>query len=333
MMKANISLHILLAILLASLFSSCYHEVDLSDYRDEDGKNLLTINSMVCSDSLVAVTATQTYFFSDTHNERSYVKGLDISLLVNNQVKETLAYDLSRNLYVSTTKVNEGDTVKIITSFNNKDISATDIVPLKAELSDITVERRGPLAIYSNYDFVFTYRLTFTDNPNEENYYFLQWDEVARSKDVAMGERDFTHELVFQRLADQIHGTLPGWTPYSPYGLPFSDRGINGEMHTLILEEIIQAGYGTGNYVWKQSQMKRNFKLYSISKPYYDYLVSVLVNQTNDKGIQGGMIDLGIADPVKVYSNISGGVGIMGCYTISETEIDVIKIIGPFPEK
>lgn len=333
MMKANISLHILLAILLASLFSSCYHEVDLSDYRDEDGKNLLTINSIVCSDSLVAVAATQTYFFSDTHNERSYVKGLDISLLVNNQVKETLAYDLSRNLYVSTTKVNEGDTVKITTSFNNKDISATDIVPFKAELSDITVERRGPLAIYSNYDFVFTYRLTFTDNPNEENYYFLQWDEVARSKDVAMGERDFTHELVFQRLADQIHGTLPGWTPYNPYGLPFSDRGINGEKHTLILEEIIQAGYGTGNYVWKQSQMKRNFKLYSISKPYYDYLISVLVNQTNDKGIQGGMIDLGIADPVKVYSNISGGVGIMGCYTISETEIDVIKIIGSFPEK
>lgn len=330
-MKGYKYLHILFVMLLASFFTSCYHEVDLSEYRDEDGKNLLTINSLVCPDSLVAVAATRTYFFSDTHNERNYVKGLDISFMVNNQERETLLYDTSRNLYVSATKVKEGDALKIITSFDNMEVSATDVVPYKSELSDITVERRGPVAIYSNYDFVFTYRLTFTDNPNEDNYYFLQWDEVDRGKDVAMGERDFTHELVFQKLADQIHGTLPGWTPYSPYGLPFSDRGINGEKHTLFLEEIVQAA--NGNPAWNKSQMKRKFKLFSISKPYYDYLVSVLVNQTNDKGIQGGMIDLGIADPVKVYSNISGGIGIIGCYTTSETEIDVIKITGPFPEK
>lgn len=324
-------LHILLAMLLASFFTSCFHEVDLSDYRDDDGKNLLTINSLVCPDSLVAVAATRTYFFSDTHNERNYVKGLEICLMVNNQERETLAYDTYRNLSVSATKVNEGDTLRIITFFDNKEVSATDVVPFKAVLSGITVERRGPIAIYSNYDFVFTYRLTFTDNPYEDNYYFLQWDEVDRGKDVAMGERDFTRELVFQKLADQIHGTLPGWTPYSPYGLPFSDRGINGEKHTLILEEIVQAA--NGNPVWKKSQMKRRFKLFSVSKPYYDYLVSVLVNQTNDKGIQGGMIDLGMADPVKVYSNISGGIDIMGCYTTSETELDVFKITGPFPEK
>ena len=47
--------------------------------------------------------------------------------------------------------------------------------------------------------------------------------------------------------------------------------------------------------------MKRGFRLYAISKAYYDYLVSVLINQTGDKGLQGGMIDLGIADPVKVF--------------------------------
>ena len=58
-----------------------------------------------------------------------------------------------------------------------------------------------------------------------------------------------------------------------------------------------------------------------------------MINDTDDKGIQGGMIDLGIADPVKVYSNIINGVGILGCYSTSETEIDVIKEIGPIPEK
>lgn len=126
---------------LASFFTSCFHEVDLSDYRDDDGKNLLTINSLVCPDSLVAVAATRTYFFSDTHNERNYVKGLEICLMVNNQERETLAYDTYRNLYVSATKVNEGDTLRIITFFDNKEVSATDVVPFKAVLSGITVER------------------------------------------------------------------------------------------------------------------------------------------------------------------------------------------------
>ena len=321
----------IVTLLLASIFTSCYHEVDLSDYKDEDGKNLLTLNSIVCPDSVVAVSATRTYFFSDTHNERNFVKGLKMSLCINGEEKELMSYDNSRNLYVSVSKANEGDEIGISTTFENKEVKTADIIPYKCELSDITVERRGPVAIYSNCDFVFTYRLTFTDNPDEENYYFLQWDEVDRGKDVAMGERDFTHELVFQKLADQIHGTLPGWTPYSPYGLPFSDKDINGTKHTLVLEEIVQAA--NGSPAWKKTQMKRNFKLYSISKPYYDYLVSVLVNQTNDKGIQGGMIDLGIADPVKVYSNIIGGIGILGCYTKSESEIDVIKITGSFPEK
>lgn len=79
--------------------------------------------------------------------------------------------------------------------------------------------------------------------------------------------------------------------------------------------------------------MKRRFQLFTISKPYYDYLVSVLCNQANDKGLQGGVIDLGIAEPVKVYSNINNGVGIFGCYDTDIAEIDVMRIDGSFPEK
>lgn len=312
-------------------FSSCYHEVNLKDYRTEDGENLLTLNSLVCPDSSIAVAATRTYFFSDVHNDRSFVKGLNITLTVNGEAKGTMTYDNARNLYSHDIKPIAGDRIGLRTSWDDKNVNSEDIVPTKCRIEDIDVERRGPVAIYSNYDFVFTYRLTFTDNVNENNYYFLQWDEVDRIKDVRMGERDFTHELVFRKLADQIHGILPGWTPYSPYGLPFSDEGINGATHTLTVEEIVQANSGTP--AWKKSQMKRRFQLFTISKPYYDYLVSVLCNQTNDKGLQGGMIDLGIAEPVKVYSNINNGVGILGCYNTDIAEIDAIKIVGSFPEK
>jgi len=310
--------------------TSCYQEVDMNEYRTEDGENLLTLNSLVCPDSTVAVSATRTYFFSDVHNERDYVKGLDIELTVNGEPKEMMKYDNSRNLYMSDYRPSAEDRIKISTSWGGKIVSSEDVVPEKCKILDIDVERRGPIAVYYSNDFVFTYHLTFADDASEDNYYFLQWDAAERGVGVSMGERDFTHELVFRKLADQIHGTLPGWTPYSPYGLPFSDEGINGETHTLTVEEIVQEQFAFP--LWKYSQMKRRFQLFSISKPYYDYLVSVLCNQTDDKGLQGGMIDLGIAEPIKVYSNINNGIGILGCYDTDDVVIDVFEIVGKFPK-
>lgn len=323
--------NLLFSALLALLTTSCYHELDLDDFKNNEGKNLLTLNSLICPDSVIAVSATRPYFFSDKHNERTYIKGLNILLSINGQECETLTYNESRHLYLSTIKPKQGDIVKVSTVFNDKLVEAYDTIPYRVSLLDIDVKRRGPLAIYTDRDFVFTYSITFDDPTNETNYYFLQWNEVDAQRDVMMGERDFTHELVFQALANDIHETLPGWKPYCAYGLPFSDRGINGQRHTLVLEETVQADRYSGG--WRKPEMKRNFKLYAISKQYYQYLVSVLVNQTDDRGLQGGMIDLGIADPIKIYSNISGGIGILAGYTISQKTINVFDSVGEIPRQ
>lgn len=318
-------------LLLHFLLTSCYKELDMSDYRDNNGESLLTINSLVTPDSTIQLMATRTYFFSDVHNERSYVKDLDIEVLVNSNMAGTLTYNAESNLYESVIKPSSGDKVTLRTKFLGKNVETTDTIPTPVPIESITVSRKGPVSIYTNSDFVFTYNITFTDPAGEENYYFLQWDEVDRSKDIPMGERDFTHEFVFQQLASRIHSTLPDWEPYSPYGLPFSDKGLEGERHTIVVDEIVQMA--EGSYLWKLTQMKRRFKLYTISKPYYNYLVSVLINQTDDKGLEGGMIDLGMADPVKIYSNIDGGVGILGCYTTAEKDVDPLETVGSFPHE
>lgn len=312
------------------VLASCYHEVDMDGYKDDNGGTTLTINSLITPDSTIQLMATKTYFFSDVHDERTYVKDLDIDVTLNLEPKGNMTYDANSNLYESGIKVSAGDEVRIHTRYLDRDVEATDTVPFMVPIEDVSVSRQGPVGIYTNNNFVFTYNISFIDPTGEDNYYFLQWNEVERGKDVTMGERDFTHEFVFQQLANQIHSTLPGWEPYCPYGLPFSDKGIEGEQHTLVLKEIVQMYDGSTS--WRNTQMKRLFKLYTISKSYYDYLVSVLINQTDDKGLEGGMIDLGIADPIKVFSNINGGVGILGCYTTSQIEIDVFEIVGPFPQ-
>lgn len=317
----------ILATLLIFVLASCYREQDLDQYRNDELSNMLTLNSLVSADSTVQVAATKPYFFSDVHKGRTFVTDLDIAVGINGEEKEHITYDADRHLYVSNTKVLPGESVTVSTRYRDKTVTATDVMPEPVVIEGITVSRQGPMQIYTDADCVVYYNLTFTDKPGD-SYYFLQWDNADGLRGFSMGERNFTHEYVFQQLANQIHSTLPGWEPYSPYGLPFSDKGFDGQKRTIEVREIIQLSAGT----WRQKRMARKFWLYTISKPYYDYLVSSIINRTDDKGIQGGLFDLGLADPVKIFSNVDGGVGIVGCYTSDSQTIDVIKEIGPFPK-
>lgn len=310
--------------------TGCYQDIDLDRYKGQNGEHLLTINSIVNPDSTVAAAATRTYFFSDIHNERNYVGDLDIRLLINGTERETLEFDSKSKLYRSTVKPRSNDIVELRTAFGDSIVSCSDIVPEAVRIESVKVSRKGPLAIYSDRDYIFTYDITFTDPVGKDNYYFLHYDADDWHTDFRIGEKDYTYEYVFQRLANLINSNIPGWVPYSPYGLPFTDQGIEGKTHTLTVMETIQGGRAFD--LTKVSRMNRRFKLFSISEDYYRYLLSVLYNDTDFDGLHGGMIDLGITEPMKYFSNIHGGIGIFAAYSLDDAVVDVIDAVGRFPK-
>lgn len=328
-MKTNI-LHKLSLAALPMLLTGCYQDIDLDKYKENNGEHLLTINSIINPDSMIAVAATRTYFFQEVHNERSYVKGLDIDIYVNGENRGKMGYDSKSQMYVSDIKPVERDEISLHTMYGDTIVTATDIVPEKVRIESVTVSRQGPLAIYTDRDYIFTYNITFTDPIGKDNFYFLQYDTTDWRHGLMMGERDFTYEYVFQQLARHINANVPGWMPYSPDGLPFSDYGIEGETHTLIVKEIVQGG--SGRDLSKVTEMNRRFKLFSISKDYYEYLLSVIYNDSDSEGLHGGMIDLGVTEPIKYFSNISGGVGIFAAYSLDEVDLDVMNSTGKFPK-
>lgn len=323
-------INMLLPLMLPLFTTSCYQDIDLDGYREQNGENLLTINSIINPDSTISVAATRTYFFSDIHNERSYIEDLDIERYLNGKSVGEMTFDKTSYMYISDIKPAECDNVEIRTSYKDSLVSAADIVPKKVGIESVSVSRQGPLSIYTDRDYVFTYNITFTDPVGEDNFYFLQYDASDWRKGVGMGERDFTYEYVFQQLARHINANVPGWEPYSPDGLPFSDHGIEGKKHTLMVKEIVQGG--NGRDLTSYSEMNRRFKLFSISRDYYNYLLSVIYNDSESEGLHGGMIDLGITEPIKYFSNINGGIGIVAAYTLDETEVDVMNIVGRFPK-
>ena len=320
-------LHIIFSSIVLVSLTGCYQDIDLGKYKEQDGEHLLTINSIVNPDSIVAASATRTFFYSDSHGGKDYVKDLQLTLLVNGVEKGLMRYNTTTNLYESYYQPKENDIIELRTEYFGKVVECSDTIPSKVKIESIEIERQGPMHIYFDNDYIITYKITFSDPIGKDNYYFLKYDDVLSGKNLSMGERDYTYEYVFQQLANHINAVVPGWEPYSPSGLPFSDYGINGTTHTLIVKEIVSSYRPLSGW----SEMKRKITLYSISKSYYLYLISRLYNNTENSGLHGGMIDMGVTEPIKYYSNIQGGVGILGGYSLDETEIDVIQIIGRFP--
>lgn len=314
----------LFVLILMMTMSACYHEIDMNRYREDEGQNLIVLNSLCNPDSVVQVSATHTFFFSDVHTDPVYISDLQMDVSIDGEIFERMAYDGQRNLYQSSIKPKEGGKIHVV-AYHPKlmaRIEATDIIPYRVNIERIASLRQGPVHVYSDEDYIFTYRITFTDTPDQPNYYFLQYDTPDEHSPYRMGERDFTYEYVFQQLAREVSDGIFEWTPYSYTGLPFSDKGIEGKKHTLVVREILQNPNGFDHW----TEMPRRFCLYSISKNYYDYIVSVLRNSTSDNGLQGGLIDLGLSEPGRVFSNIIGGTGILGSYVRDEKVVDVFQL-------
>ncbi len=318
---------IFILISISSALSSCYHEINLDKYKDEEGKDILTLNSIITPDSVIAVSATKTFFFSDKHTESIAVSDLDIQLLINGDNVGVLEYDPSRKLYMSHIKPNAEDIVEISTVYMNEKVYAKESVPKDVPIENIMVKLRGPFSDeFSQKYYSFTYEITFSDNSDEQNYYFFWFNDCRNRKEpwksTNLGSIDYSHSIVFQKLKDYMGAAAPSSLMRHYTGLPFSDAGINGDRHTLtVIEDVMVDGIS--------SEMIRDFKLFAINKAYYDYIVGNLIYIESIDDSPSGMFDLGLADPIRTFSNIHNGIGVFGCYTLSQKQLDVLPLVFP----
>lgn len=322
--------------ILLLLLTSCYDEIDLSKYGRQEGLDKLTLNAVVNEDSTIKVFASRPFYYTSNHTKPDVVENLSINLIVNGNKMGMMTYNKDTQRYESNVKPKQGDRIQLQTSYNGQLVQVEDSVPEVVKIEKVTASRQGPMHIYEDYDYRVNYHITFTDKAGEANYYFLRYDAYTPDTlspnkwNLYMGECNYEREFVFTQLANQVNATIPGWEPYSPYGLPFSDYGIDGKTYTLNVGEIIQnSSEDSGPYA---DCMFRKFTLYSISKAYYNFLVSQLGTKMSS-GIQGGLIDVGLVEPQRYYSNVEGGLGIMGCYTENSIIINVFTQTGDFSRK
>lgn len=293
------------------LTASCYSDIDMEKYREEAQ---VTINCIANSDTTVTADVCRTWFFADNHASEDIME-LDVTVYVDGIPVETMTYHGDK--YLSNVRPKAGQLIGISTTVDGTTVTAEDRMPQKTIINSVDIVHtkisnggNGNIIVHpdgtvqvDDFDDLYTYNITFDNKASERRYYFVSISEIGNEP---IGTLDYTSEPAFLLTMERINKTLSGLKIEGNFGLPFTNEGLSdNECSIQITEKGSHSLYTTNNN-------GRIISLYSISEAYYKYVISLLANDT-EMSWQAGMVDIGLADPVRIYNNIKGGTGIMGC--------------------
>lgn len=338
-MKTSIKYIVFPAILF--LATSCFKEVDLEDLRPE---SKLVLNSVASKGEPVKASLSRTWFYTEDYPNIT-IEDARVSLFVNDRLIEEMTWDVeeheyySRGNYVSSYLPVSGDRIRIEASKDGfKDIVADEVVPGIPPMVNFVAEKIEVHDPYASSTLKNRFKMTIKDDPDAANYYLIsflvatpiyEYDSDDWTKPpVYTGEYywklpyiDYASEPLFGNkisIMDKVFGNdwLSGYN-----GRPFSDEQINGKEYTITLEESSYSGH------WQTESEtlpdSARVYLYSISESYYRYLTDL--NTLSEGSLNNDLANAGLAEPIRVFSNIKGGLGIFGTACVDSLTVAVQK--------
>lgn len=314
---------------LAFLFLvSCEKEIV---FKDDEIKPMLVVNGLVVSGDTISVTLSKSKSKVDDSYYSKALTNAKVDLYVNDVLAETLM-PVKEKVYGSDEPVAVGKYKANILGEAGKSyrleiladgyglVSCETTVPNPVEIvvwDTTTVNNSSEWNVQSKTE----YNIQFDDNSQQHNYYQLQakltegYELLGYMPDgsvihsdtiVIMPEKYEWVEILNPQLNEAINEAdefITG-TPENRYAI-FNDDSFNGNKMKLRFE----LGYSSYYYGSNQYSNNTNFRirdvsLYSLSKEYYDYL--------NTANLHFWFHEDFFSEPVQVYSNINGGIGIWG---------------------
>ena len=309
---------------------SCINEIK---FNENQMAPELVVNSLITPDSVIKLNLSLSRFFLSSEQNYTVIKNYEVKLWLNDMLKETMLN--KSGTYVSVYKPKIGDYIKIIIKNpeNQKLTSCKTVIQKRISIlsvdSSMTYESSGYLTyndtLTSGFiktdtlgqvrNFKFNFKTNFKDSLNFENYYRilatlvqyyadgktsnerlkLKPDDLVFEKMSESGIFDNNKDKLFNIFRDDtFDGTHFGIKTF----LYLKRISIRNESITFFK----LAGYKT------PIKTEIIFDLQSISPEFFKYLKSVKENNTDLQYL---------SEPVQVYNNIYGGIGILGSYTHS----------------
>jgi len=330
-------LSIIFLAILTACFSGCINELE---FDGEVTKPYLVMNGYVTPDSVVKVHLTKSKFFLQSDETFTFVTNATVKLYVNNSEKEIMTYT-SEGYYTSTYKPLVGDIIKIVASnseFSNVNSTIEVLNPsviLSVDSSNHVYEKTPMISGYSSnggsvildttgysINEQCDFKVKFRDPADKNNYYRISFKMINYYENDSTSEQIpyfYSDDMVFtngQEATDIIDISA-----YSSNYNEFSDELFNGKEYKLKVSYNLHSLYYTDE---KYLQYNENPKLplrrelyitlNSISKAYFLYLKT--------RAASANEVEF-FSEPVQVYSNIMGGLGILGSYSSSTYKFDL----------
>ena len=311
--------HLLYTLLLGVFLTSCYRKIDLDEYRTTPK---MVINSVVSPDTVVMASITRTWFYPD---KKPYVNlpHAHVELYINNQYIETMQWKTLNNprnpdqpdtLFLSNTIPAEGDRIKIVASTPEYGtVTAEDIIPKKVPIKNASHTIKKGNGVYqgtiSDY-FEIYYEVTFDEFPEKNNYYLAKITQIKTGY-YGYYETEIDYiDPVFKEQDAILDESMAFNGLEKRGGALLTDQSINGQTYTLQIKETTAE---------LDETEQRIISIYSLSESYFLYLLSL--QKIAGSTLEGGLGNIGLAEPLRVYSNVEGGIGILGGNQHSETTI------------
>jgi len=316
------SFKILLSIIFTILaFASCEKEIQ---FRGEITDPQIVVNSFITPDSVISAQVSESRFFLNSETTFRNIENADISLFVNDTFKERLNHT-NNGIYKGTYKPIAGETItlkvlvpsKAEVSCKTGVESQTEIIKVDVTGSSIVENNGTSSAIFpnelteetSNRNIKFT--LTFSDEANKQNFYRLVVTTRTHYLNEYQDDYNFSFDDIVSGNSNENSVGPPTSLSSNAYNV-FSDELFNGKQYSLKFS-IDENKYYYGE---EQTNSKKEvyINLQSISKGYYLYL------KTRDASNDSNGF---FSEPIQIYNNVEGGIGILGSYTSSVKKIDL----------
>ena len=311
--------HLLYTLLLGVFLTSCYRKIDLDEYRTTPK---MVINSVVSPDTVVMASITRTWFYPD---KKPYVNlpHAHVELYINNQYIETMQWKTLNNprnpdqpdtLFLSNTIPAEGDRIKIVASTPEYGtVTAEDIIPKKVPIKNASHTIKKGNGVYqgtiSDY-FEIYYEVTFDEFPEKNNYYLAKITQIKTGYYGYYETKIDYIDPVFKEQDAILDESMAFNGLEKRGGALFTDQSINGQTYTLQIKETTAE---------LDETEQRIISIYSLSESYFLYLLSL--QKIAGSTLEGGLGNIGLAEPLRVYSNVVGVTGILRGNQHSETTI------------
>ncbi len=315
------------------LFISCAKD----NITIPDTGRKITINGLITTDKLLNISISKSAYLTDeSSSEQVSLYSIDnaqVLIYQNNNVIDSLyfnepSFDISfyLNLYQYGNYVSKylfpimGKEYKVIAKVTGMpEASSITTIPDLVKIEHVDTSRIIVANQFSKTNLCLKCNIEFTDPANETNYYLFNiYKNYKESGSMNSDNMGFlcNDPIVEEKLIGHEGNALSG-DPIR--GIAFTDKIINGQKSdltvTISCTDIgLPFWIDDPNYNADGNHRKIiYFRLYSITEEYFKYIQTL--NKYNKD------YDNPLADPVLVYSNVTGGYGIFAGAAVSGDSI------------